>query len=308
MLMGDTDPWDLAVFKGNFSLDVIHLDDEKVEFVMKGICIPIANALRRILIAEVPTVAIHDVTIYQNTGVVHDENLCSRLGLVPIDCDPDLFQYKEVEAEFSQENNIQFKLHKTCQQGQDPVKVYSGDLVWTPEDDRQAARMVNRPPRPVVDDLLLAILAPGQELELTCRCEKGIGKEHTKWSPVCTAYYRLVLNIELTQPICGEDAERLRDACPKGVIDLVPGKKGKKRAVVADATKFNVHRQVLEPFADLGVKCSTSSDHFFFSIESTGSIPAPALFDLALVKLRQKCTDAKKHMAESDEYEKGSAS
>jgi DNA-directed RNA polymerase I and III subunit RPAC1 len=26
-------------------------------------------------------------------------------------------------------------------------------------------------------------------------CEKGIGKTHAKWSPVCTAFYRLLPDI-----------------------------------------------------------------------------------------------------------------
>ena len=36
-------------------------------------------------------------------------------------------------------------------------------------------------------------------------CEKGIGKTHAKWSPVCTAYYRLLPAIEITQPVTGEE-------------------------------------------------------------------------------------------------------
>ena len=33
-------------------------------------------------------------------------------------------------------------------------------------------------------------------MDLTC--EKGIGKTHAKWSPVATAYYRLVPEIKIT--------------------------------------------------------------------------------------------------------------
>jgi len=32
-------------------------------------------------------------------------------------------------------------------------------------------------------------------------CEKGIGKTHAKWSPVCTAYYRLVPDIKFNKDI-----------------------------------------------------------------------------------------------------------
>jgi DNA-directed RNA polymerase I and III subunit RPAC1 len=48
---------------------------------------------------------------------------------------------------------------------------------------------------------LIAKLRPGQEIEMELTCEKGIGKTHAKWSPVSTAYYRLVPEIILKEQI-----------------------------------------------------------------------------------------------------------
>jgi DNA-directed RNA polymerase alpha subunit len=61
-------------------------------------------------------------------------------------------------------------------------------------------------------------------------CEKGIGKTHAKWSPVSTAYYRLVPDITITKDITGDDAEELKRLCPTGVYDIedLGGKKGSK--------------------------------------------------------------------------------
>ena len=42
-----------------------------------------ANALRRVMIAEVPTMATHLINIYENTSVLHDEFLVQRLALIP---------------------------------------------------------------------------------------------------------------------------------------------------------------------------------------------------------------------------------
>lgn len=51
-------------------------------------------------------------------------------------------------------------------------------------------------------------------------CEKGIGKTHSKWSPVCTAYYRLLPDIKFKETIKGEDAKELKKLCPMGVFDI----------------------------------------------------------------------------------------
>lgn len=55
---------------------------------MVGIDAAIANAFRRILLAEVPTMAVEKVLVYNNTSIVQDEILAHRLGLIPIHADP----------------------------------------------------------------------------------------------------------------------------------------------------------------------------------------------------------------------------
>merc|ERR1712083_700028 len=98
--------------------------------------------------------------------------------------------------------------------------VYSKDLKWMPWSDEEAEKYKDDPPRPVADDILIAQLRSNQEIECECFCEKGIGKDHAKWSPVCTAFYRLLPQITLTQEIVGEEAERLKSTCPMGVFDI----------------------------------------------------------------------------------------
>merc|ERR1711907_322567 len=100
----------------------------------------------------VEAVAISRVTVLQNTGVLHDENLAHRLGLIPITFEPNNLEWKPKDSEFSERNSILFKLHAVCTQEQQRLSVYSGDLVWHPlkEQDR-----FKDPPRPVVDDILI---------------------------------------------------------------------------------------------------------------------------------------------------------
>jgi len=62
-----------------------------VTFDLIGVDAPIANAIRRVLLAEVETMAIEKVYVKMNTSVMPDEVLAQRLGLVPILVDPSMF-------------------------------------------------------------------------------------------------------------------------------------------------------------------------------------------------------------------------
>ena len=187
---------------------------------------PLANALRRILIAEIPTIAIEKVEMWQNTSIIPDENLAHRMGLIPLAVDPRLFEFKTSPTKaYNDTNSLRFKLHVICTKKNPGSKfsvrtvededehynhanVYSGDLEWIPIGD-QAERFRSQgipDPKPLHDDILIAKLRPGQEIEMELVCEKGIGKTHAKWSPVCTAYYRNLPDIRIVEPIQGEGA------------------------------------------------------------------------------------------------------
>ncbi len=78
----------LKHFIKNCDIEIIKLDDEEIVFDLIGVEPPLANALRRILIAEIPTMAIEKVNLWQNTSIIPDENLAHRMGLIPIKADP----------------------------------------------------------------------------------------------------------------------------------------------------------------------------------------------------------------------------
>ena len=94
----------LARFKEDFSMRVIERPSEnELVFEMTGVDVSFANALRRILISEVPTMAIETVFMWDNTSIIHDEVLAHRMGLIPINVDARYFEEYEEDGEHEDE-------------------------------------------------------------------------------------------------------------------------------------------------------------------------------------------------------------
>ena len=64
--------------------EILELKSDEVTFFLSNTHISLANALRRVVIAETPTMAIDLVEIEVNTSVLHDEFLAHRIGLLPL--------------------------------------------------------------------------------------------------------------------------------------------------------------------------------------------------------------------------------
>ena len=162
-------------FANNVNIDVKKMTKEQIVFDLKGVEPPLANALRRIMIAEIPSLAIVKVTMWQNTSVLPDENLAHRMGLIPIKADARLFEVHKAGTEYTEKDCLKFRLHKICTKKHPNVpvilndthndeelynnaNVYSGDLEWIPIGD-QKERLVDI--RPLYPDILIAKLRPG---------------------------------------------------------------------------------------------------------------------------------------------------
>lgn len=297
----------------NLEIKITSLTGDEIVFDLIGVDASIANALRRILLAEVPTVAIETIYMQDNTSVIQDEILSHRLGLIPIKVDPRLFMDKADNEDPTDQNTVVFNLDVTCNpppgsnnDGQYTEVVLSSHLQWQPQGDQEM-----RFPDgiyPVHSDIVIAKLRKGQHIEAECHCRKGVGKDHTKFSPCATASYRLLPEIIIPTPITGKKAEELVEMCPLKVFDIedmaVVDSRGQATttatAVVARPRDCTMCRECIrrEGWADR-VHLRRVAHHFIFTVESSGCLPPEDIVLEAIRVLREKAQKFKSLASDS---------
>jgi DNA-directed RNA polymerase II subunit RPB3 len=65
-------------------VQILNIAPHEMRFILSETDTSVANALRRIMIAEVPTLAIEKVEFIENSTVLNDEYIAHRLGLIPL--------------------------------------------------------------------------------------------------------------------------------------------------------------------------------------------------------------------------------
>lgn len=244
---GEDHAWDKSKFQEAFEVEFHSNAPFEACFSLKGIDASVANAFRRILLAEVPTLAIEKVFVNNNTSIIQDEVLAARLGLIPLKGGREgLLSFlkwfpKPVEGVPSDDpsngaydyNTIALSLKVECTRNEnaargetDPLKlyhnahVYARDIQFNPFGAQSNYFSGEDAIMPTNPDILIAKLRPGQCIDVDMHAIKGIGSDHAKFSPVATASYRLMPTITITQPILGKDAEKFARCFPRGVATV----------------------------------------------------------------------------------------
>lgn len=175
-------------------------------FVVTGMDVATANAVRRTVLTDIPNVAIafnvedddgeDDVVIHKNVSSLHNEFLGHRISLLPVCLTED-----EV-ADFTPET-LRFEIHAK-NTGQAPLLVTTRDIVgYDAEQQVLGTERRNQifPPNPLTrDHILITKLKPnlvqpenGEELSVTFRARVGTARRHARWSPVslCTCSFEV---------------------------------------------------------------------------------------------------------------------
>jgi len=156
-------------------VEILEKTKDTIKFSVEGVGPSFANALRRIMISEIPTMAIEWVDFKKNDSAMYDEILAHRLGLIPLKYDKKAYKLPEECREASVKDSQCYAKLTLKKRG--PCVVYSGDL--KSEDENV---------KPVFDKIPIVELLDGQELELIAYARLGYGKEHIKWQGAVVGY------------------------------------------------------------------------------------------------------------------------
>src|SRR3989440_12401449 len=161
-------------------IKLLSKEQETLRFVLSDVSPAFANALRRIMLSEVPVMAIDDVMILENNSVTYDEILAHRLGLIPITTDLESYNLPEECTCKSELGCSKCRASLSLEiEASDPVEVvYTSHL--KPE---------NPEVKPVSDKVPIVKLAQGQRIKLEAYARLGRGRDHAKWQPASACTY-----------------------------------------------------------------------------------------------------------------------
>ena len=205
-------------------IQIIDLKQDSAEFRLINADLAFANSLRRVIISEVPTIAIDMVDVYENTSPLFDDFVVHRIGLVPLVSD-DIDKYKfPLECsckEGCEQCKVDFSLSVKCDENceHDTMEVTSEHIIPKNPDCKVVPVKYDYP-------IVLTKLKKGQSINMTLTAKKGIGKTHAKWSPVCTCIMRPIPVVEILnmdgdnflQKLEPDHKKRFCDACPSKVF------------------------------------------------------------------------------------------
>ena len=169
------------------------LDKDIIQFSISNIHIGLANGIRRILISEIPTMAIDFATIISNTSCLHDNMIAQRIGLIPfISNNASKFNYFW-DNEGNKLVEVKYSLNVT-NYSKNIIDVTSNDFKIIDDKNFIAyQKNIYNSVKPIITEYPIVItqLAEGQSLHLTCSVRKGISKEHAKFQPTSTVGYEI---------------------------------------------------------------------------------------------------------------------
>ncbi|MDD3246616.1 MAG: DNA-directed RNA polymerase subunit D [Methanosarcina sp.] len=239
-------------------VDILELSDRSAKFVLSRVSTAFANGIRRAMVADVPTLAIEYVNLYDNTSILYDEQLALRLSLIPLVTDIETYR-PQAECDCEGVGCPACEVSLTLS-AEGPGIVHSSDLISADPKIQPADPNV-----PIVE------LKKGQKLVLEAIAHMGYGRDSARWQAGVACGYKNVPIITIENcDACGHCAAE----CPKGIIMV---EEAGAKIAADDVIKCSLCR-LCEKVCDINaIKVDYDEKAFVFTMESDGSYTAKDL-------------------------------
>ncbi|MBI2665337.1 DNA-directed RNA polymerase subunit D [Candidatus Woesearchaeota archaeon] len=245
----------------------------KFSFLIKDGDEVFANTIRRLILEEVPTLAVEDIEVNENNSALYDEMLGLRIGLIPIKTDLKTYVQKS-KCKCNGEGCARCEMKMTLKSSKKGY-VYAEEAKST---DPKCSFVY--PTMPVVK------LLAKQKVDLQMTAVLGKGLEHIKWAPGMAFYKKEpVLTVENVK-----DAKAVAEKCTDGVLEL----KGSKLSVNKDLV---YESNLLEYYAELDKGITLEyTDNLIFTLESWGQLTHKEILNTAVDILIEKVEEMEKQL------------
>ena len=238
-------------------IEVRFLDQDKeknkLSFVLINSTPSFANAIRRAIVEEVPTMAIEEVEFRKNNSILYDEIIAHRLGLLPLTTDLKSYTISsECKCEGKGCARCQLKL---TLKAKGPGIVYASEIA-----SKDSAVKPFYTKTPIVK------LLKNQVLEFEATAILGKGKEHVKWSPG-HVYYKNKPVIEVDLKKC-DGCGKCVEMCPTKTLEIKDDKASVSKDHLLDCHLCNA---CVDACPKEAVKVQGAND-FIYMIESWGQL------------------------------------
>jgi DNA-directed RNA polymerase subunit D len=243
----------------------------KLSFMFKGSDEIFVNTIRRMIIEEVPTLAVEDLEIKDNSSALYDEMLGLRLGLTPVKTDLKSYVLKE-NCKCEGAGCAQCELKIT-------LKVSKKGYVYAEEAKSTDPKCTFTHPK-----MPLVKLLAKQKVDVTMTAILGKGKDHAKWIPGLVFYKKEpVLKIgKVTDP------EKVAKMCPHKVFNV----KGNKLEVNKDHLyNCNLCQQCVDLDDNITLE---DSGNYLFNMESWGQLSCKEMLNQSADLLIAKAEEMEK--------------
>ncbi len=205
-------------------MKLLSRDERVIELLVEGFPPVLTNALRRIILSDVPTLAVDFIHVYDNSSSIFDEILAHRLGLIVLDSKTALERLRPPEecknAQEEDESCYTKLILDVYVDEKEPEGRYitAGDLSI---DTRLTTVIYPNTP--------LLYLIPGQRVHAIAYARLGRGREHTKWSPASVAVMQYVPLVRFDGSRASKECIKCLEAYSQLKDKIEKGEKGEMR-------------------------------------------------------------------------------